>query len=165
MNSFQTEPIVLSGEQFMKLADSLRRPDKDYFDRRNAVFARMEKDISISRTGMDMEVEIPDLDLSFLDEMHDSRYDVCSSTIELCKEFSFEVNVNIVQNVISVLANNALRTVQNIVFDCSDSIVHVATSQNVYNQVGVDQPMIYIKNDGNVELVQSCKTEQISCAA
>lgn len=67
MNNFQTEPIVLSGEQFMKLADSLRRPNKEYMDRRDAIFARMDEEISIERDGMDMEVEIPNLDLSFVD--------------------------------------------------------------------------------------------------
>lgn len=68
MNSFRTEPIVLSGEQFMKLADSLRRPDKEYLVRRDAIFERMDEDISIERDGMDMEVEIPNLNLSFIDE-------------------------------------------------------------------------------------------------
>ena len=67
MNSFRTEPIVLSGEQFMKLADSLRRPDKEYLDRRDAVFAKMDEEISIKREGVDIEVEIPNLDLSFVD--------------------------------------------------------------------------------------------------
>lgn len=69
MNNFQTEPIVLSGEQFMKLADSLRRPDREYLDRRDAVFTKMDEEISIERNEMDIEVEIPNLDLSFVDEM------------------------------------------------------------------------------------------------
>lgn len=69
MNNFQTEPIALSGEQFMKLADSLRRPDKEYLDRRDAIFAKMDEEISIERNEMDIEVEIPNLDLSFVDEM------------------------------------------------------------------------------------------------
>jgi hypothetical protein len=43
MNSFQTEPIVLSGEQFMKLADYLRRPDKEYLATRDAVFKKWMK--------------------------------------------------------------------------------------------------------------------------
>lgn len=63
------EPIVLSGEQFMKLADSLHRPDKEYLDGRDAIFARIDEDINIRRDGMDIEVEILDLDLSFIDEM------------------------------------------------------------------------------------------------
>lgn len=69
MNNFQTEPIALSGEQFMKLADSLRRPDKEYLDRWDAIFAKMDEEISIERNEMDIEVEIPNLDLSFVDEM------------------------------------------------------------------------------------------------
>lgn len=69
MNSFQTEPVILSGEQFTKFAGSLRRPNKEYMNRRDAIFARMDKEISIERNGMNIEVEIPVLDLSFIDEM------------------------------------------------------------------------------------------------
>lgn len=69
MNNFRTEPIVLSGEQFMKLADSLRRQDKGYMNRRDAIFERMDKEISIERDGMEIEVEIPNLDLSFVDRV------------------------------------------------------------------------------------------------
>jgi hypothetical protein len=69
MNNFQTEPIALSSEQFIKLADSLRRPNKEYLDRRDAIFAKMDEEISIERNEMDIEVEIPNLDLSFVDEM------------------------------------------------------------------------------------------------
>lgn len=43
MNNFQTEPIALSSEQFIKLADSLRRPNKEYLDRRDAIFAKMDE--------------------------------------------------------------------------------------------------------------------------
>lgn len=163
MNSFRTEPIVLSGEQFMKLADSLRRPDKEYLDRRDAVFARMDEDISIRRDGMDLEVEIPDLDLSFIDEMRENERGVCSSTIELSGEFI--VNVNDIQNVFNALAEGMLRTVKNTVLDCADSMVHIAMSQCVYNQVGVDKPMLYIEDRDNDKLMQPCKTEQIAYAA
>lgn len=69
MNSFRTEPIVLSNRQFIELADSLRRPDKEYMNRRNALFAKMDEEVSITENGTDMEVEIPDMDLSFIDEM------------------------------------------------------------------------------------------------
>lgn len=69
MNGFRTEPIVLSAGQFIELADSLRRPDKEYMNRRNALFAKMDEEINIATNGMDMEVEIPDMDLSFTDEM------------------------------------------------------------------------------------------------
>lgn len=68
MNSFQTEPIVLSGEQFMKLANSFRRPDKEYLHRRDAIFAKMDEEIRIKRNGIDIEVGISDLDLSFIDK-------------------------------------------------------------------------------------------------
>lgn len=68
LNSFRTEPIVLSGEQFMKLANSLRRPNKEYMDRRDAIFTKMDKEISIKRNGTDIEVEIPNLDLSFINK-------------------------------------------------------------------------------------------------
>lgn len=165
MNSFRTEPIVLSGEQFMKLADSLRRPDKEYLDRRDAVFTKMDEDISIRRDGTNIEVEIPDLDLSFIDEMSDNNSNICTSTIELSGEFSYVVNVDNVQNVISALAESMLRTVKNTVVDCADSIGQIAMRQYVYNQMGVDKSMIYIEDNDGDRLMQPCKTEQISYAA
>ena len=39
MNTYWTEPVILSREQFRQLSDSLCRPDKEYMDRRNALFA------------------------------------------------------------------------------------------------------------------------------
>ena len=39
MNTYWTEPVILLREQFMQLSDSLCRPDKEYMDRRNALFA------------------------------------------------------------------------------------------------------------------------------
>lgn len=66
MGSFKTEPIVLSNNQFAILAESLRRMDRAYLERRNAAFTKMDKDITIIRNGQDMEVDIPDLDLSFI---------------------------------------------------------------------------------------------------
>lgn len=69
MNTYWTEPIILSREQFRKLADSLCKPDKEYMDRRNAIFEQMDEQINMKRNGRDMEIEIPGLDLSFIDEM------------------------------------------------------------------------------------------------
>ena len=39
MNTYWTEPVILSREQFRQLSDSLCRPDKEYMDRCNALFA------------------------------------------------------------------------------------------------------------------------------
>ena len=35
--------------------------------RRDAVFARIDKEISMERNGTDIRVDIPELDLSFID--------------------------------------------------------------------------------------------------
>lgn len=69
MNTYWTEPVILSREQFRQLSDSLCRPDKEYMDRRNALFAQMDEQINMKQNGRDMEVEISGLDLSFIDEM------------------------------------------------------------------------------------------------
>ncbi|MCM1232329.1 MAG: hypothetical protein NC489_19575 [Ruminococcus flavefaciens] len=86
MNSFRTEPIVLSGEQFEKLAHSLHRPDKEYIERRDAIFARIDEEISVKRHGTDVEVDIPDLDLSFIDEMQSKKRNICAPNIRLSGE-------------------------------------------------------------------------------
>lgn len=165
MNSFRTEPIVLSGEQFMKLANSLCRPDREYMDRRDAIFAKMDGEISIKRDGMDLEVEIPDLDLSFIEEMHRKEKHIFSSTIELSGEVSYILNGINVPNVFSAIAESRLKTVSNIEFNCSDSITRVDLEQCVYNQMGVDKPMIYVKEKNIDKIMQPCKTGQIVYAA
>lgn len=165
MNSFRTEPLVLSGEQFMQLANSLCRPDREYMDRRDAIFAKMDGEISIKRDGMDLEVEIPDLDLSFIDEMHRNEKRVFSSTIELSGEVSYILNGINVQNVFSAIAESRLKTVSNIEFDCSNNMTRVALEKCVYNQMGVDKPMIYVKERNINKTMQPCKTEQIIYAA
>ena len=75
MNGFLTEPVILSGNQSVKFLDSLRRPDREYLDRLHGIFRKMDEDISIRRMGMDMELEIAGLDLSFLDKI-DEKMDL-----------------------------------------------------------------------------------------
>lgn len=161
MNSFRTEPIVLSGEQFMKFADSLRRPNKEYMDRRDAIFEKMDEEISIEREGMDIEVEIPNLDLSFIDEMHSNAGNVCSSTIELSGEVSYIVNDDYAQKVLNAM----VESVASVVLDCSDNMSHINLEQLVYNQVGVDKPLTYVKEKSDAKMMQPCKTGQIAYAA
>lgn len=161
MSVFRTEPIVLSSEQFIELADSLRRPDKEYMDRRDAIFARMDEEISIERDGMDIEVEIPNLDLSFIDDMQGNAEDDCSSTIELSGEVSYDINADYIQRVLSAMAESVV----GIVFDCADSMTHIDLSHSVYNQVGVDKTSAYVKEKDNGKMMQPCKTEQIAYAA
>lgn len=62
MYRFKTEPIVLSYKQ----ANFLYMPDNEHIANRNAIFAKMDAEISIKRNGMDIEVDIPGLDLSFI---------------------------------------------------------------------------------------------------
>lgn len=56
-------PIILSKEQFKALSALLVHPDPAYMEQRDAVFARADSEIMITRIGQDMEVEIPGLEL------------------------------------------------------------------------------------------------------
>lgn len=69
MSSFITEPIIISGEYSSDFLGSLLHPDSDYMHNQRAIFEEMDRTININKNGMDIEVEIQDLDLSFLDEM------------------------------------------------------------------------------------------------
>ena len=68
MGGFFTEPIVISGRQSIEFIDSLINPDEDYIHNRDIFFDEMDHSISIQKNGMDLEVDIPGLDLSFLDD-------------------------------------------------------------------------------------------------
>lgn len=68
MSSFLTEPIIISGEHSSDFLESLLHPNADYMHNQMSVFEEMDRTINISKNGMDMEVDIQDLDLSFLDE-------------------------------------------------------------------------------------------------
>lgn len=70
MENRYTGPILLSTGQFRQLAASLTRPDKAYMARRDAVFARIDNEISLERNGTDIRVDIPELDLSFIDRQN-----------------------------------------------------------------------------------------------
>lgn len=58
--------INLTKDQFSKLVDLLRHPDPIYMQRRDAVFQKMDEEITITHNGQDMEVDIPCLDLSMI---------------------------------------------------------------------------------------------------
>lgn len=68
MGGFFTEPIVISGRQSIEFIDSLINPDEDYIHNRDTFFDEIDHSISIQKNGMDLEVDIPGLDLSFLDD-------------------------------------------------------------------------------------------------
>lgn len=58
--------INLTKDQFSQLADSLRHPDPVYMQHRDAVFRKMDEEITITHNGQDMEVDILCLDLSMI---------------------------------------------------------------------------------------------------
>lgn len=70
MENRYTGPILLSAGQFRQLAASLIRPDKAYMARRDTVFTEIDNEISMERNGTDIRVDIPELDLSFIDRQN-----------------------------------------------------------------------------------------------
>lgn len=70
MNGFITEPIRLSSEQSKAFCNSLFRPSAEYLSNIGNIFSNLDREISINRTGRDIEIDIPNLDLSFIDEMN-----------------------------------------------------------------------------------------------
>lgn len=62
-NESLEEGIVLSGEQATVFLKSLFKPDKEYLNKRDDIFAKMDKEISIIRNGSDIEVDISGFDL------------------------------------------------------------------------------------------------------
>lgn len=72
MNSFITKPVVIQGESTLGFIRSLMHPDSRYMQLRNAVFDEIDRNINIQRDGMDMNVDIQDLDLSFIDSRTDA---------------------------------------------------------------------------------------------
>ena len=75
MKGFHTELIVIEREHVKEFLDSLRRPDIDYLQRKNAIFDEMDSTMQVQYEGMDIEVEIQDLDLSFIDDEIDEVND------------------------------------------------------------------------------------------
>ena len=92
MNGFLTEPIILTGEQSTKFINSLSRPDSEYLNKVNRIFNKMDEEISIQRKGMDLEVEIADLDLSFIDEENPEE-SVPAFDVGLSTEVSFVLDI------------------------------------------------------------------------
>lgn len=162
MNSFRTEPIVLSGEQFMKLAASLRRPDEEYMDRRDKMFAKMDENITIQRNGMDMEVDIPDLDLSFIDEMNCSEEKVFASVIETKAEIDYVIRYE--RRVFETITGESLITTNTVKIGYANSMERMTLEHCVCNQADWDKPEGYVK-DKNSNDMQPCKTEQLAYAA
>ncbi len=62
----RTNPIVLSGREGEAFIGSLLRPDESCIRRRDELFAETDERVNIKRNGTDMDVDIPDMDLSFL---------------------------------------------------------------------------------------------------
>lgn len=161
MNGFLTEPIILSGEQSVAFIDSLCRPDKEYLNRRDEIFAKMDEEISIERNGMDMEVEIPDLDLSFIDEMNNEKESELISNIEISTEYSFEVdNTCVAREIFRKIINARLKTVNNIVFDSADSLNKKVHDSCTYSGKGMDKLKGYVKDKNGSSMSQTDKREQ-----
>lgn len=159
MNGFLTEPIILSGEQSVAFINSLRRPDEEYLNRRDEIFAKMDEEIRIERNGMDMEVEIPDLDLSFIDEMNNQKESGLVSNIEINAECSFEV-ASMASEIVKKIISARWKTVNNIVFDSDDSLRRKAHDSCIYSGKGINKIKGYVKDKNDNNMSQADKTEQ-----
>lgn len=161
MNGFLTEPIILSGEQSVAFFNSLRRPNKEYLNRRDELFAKMDEKISIQRNGMDMEVEIPDLDLSFIDEMNNPKERELTSNIKISAEDSFEIdNTSVATEIFKKIISARLTTVNNMVFDSTDSLNGIEHDSCMYSGSGMDKLKGYVKDKNGNNMSQADKTEQ-----
>lgn len=169
MNGFLTEPIVLSGEQSAAFLNSLRRPNKEYLNRRDEIFAKMDEEISIARNGMDMEVEIPGLDLSFINEMNNEREQELVSDIEISAEYSCEAEyTSLSKKIFKKIMSARLTTVNDIVFDSIDGLNRVVNDSScMYSGNGIDKLAGYVKDkkDSNMSQADKAGQEQMALAS
>lgn len=137
MDGFLTEPIVLSGRQAVEWLDSLRNPNREYLERRNGIFEKMDAEISIQRNGMDMEVEIPGLDLSFIDEMDKKVFGLFQTTIN--------------ENVFFVSENEIRQK--------------ICTYHEIGKDKFTEMPSVRNKKDDYMDIADTYQAEQIADAA
>lgn len=158
MNTFLTEPIILSGEQAMEFIVSLRRPDIKYLDRRNAIFSQIDESISIQRNGLDMEVEIPGLELSFIDEMQENGRHV---SLELSTEASFYLDQ---MDIVGKFFEKGIKENITIVaaYDYKESMERV---ECVYNETGKESFEVCVKSRTCARMIEVNKIEQMTFAA
>lgn len=161
MDGFLTEPIVLSGSQSVEFINFLRNPGSEYLNRRNEIFDEMDANISIQRKGRDMEVDIPDLDLSFIDE----KSQACSG-IELHMEVSVVVNSDSadlghfykIDEECSKIVNSDSGVLMKIGADIKRKTLE-------YNDIGRDTPGASVKDKKDQSMIDAYKTEQLADAA
>lgn len=159
MNGFLTEPIILTGEQSTKFINSLSRPDSEYLDKVNKIFNKMDEEISIQRKGMDLEVEIADLDLSFIDEENSEESDR-SFDVGLSTEVSFVLDI---KNIDTKLFEKMNRLVTVAMY--TDNQNKTRRERCVYNEIGRDNSEASVRGKGNDYMINMCKAEQIIFAA
>ena len=157
MNGFWTEPIILSGEQAVEFMDSLRRPSEEYLDRRNEFFSQIDEEISIQRNGMDIEVEIAGLDLSFIDGMKDESRGV---SLELSTEVNFVLEHK--DTVGRLFRKFSERSTIIADYDYKDSMERVDCEYNVTRK---SNPEAFVKNKTGAHMMKAHKIEQITFAA
>lgn len=159
MNGFLTKPVVLSGRQSVEFINSLRNPGKEYLNKRNEIFDRMDAGISIERKGRDLEVEIPNLDLSFIDEESEA-----SSGIELSIEVSVVLDAGCMDcSHFHKIDESCLKVINsNSFFDFEDG---GKRESFIYNETGRDMPVVSVKDKRSDCMAEAYKTEQIADAA
>lgn len=159
MSGFLTEPIILSGKQSVKFINSLYHPDLEYLEKVNKIFDKIDEDISVQRNGMDLEVEIEGLDLSFIEEELQEE-SISFSDIELNTEVSFVLGVRNMDNKLSEKMNRLIT-----VGTYMDNQNKTKREACVYNEIGKDKLDASVKGKDNDYLINVCKAEQIIIAA
>lgn len=159
MNGFLTEPIILTGEQSTKFINSLCRPNSEYLDRMSKIFNKMDEEISIQRKGMDLEVEIADLDLSFIDE-ENLKESVSPFDVELSTEVSFVLDMKSMDSMLFEKINRLVTVAM-----YTDDQNKTRRERCIYNEMGRDNSEASVTGKGNDYMINACKVEQIIFAA
>lgn len=159
MDGFLTEPLILSGRQSVEFINSLCSPERDYLRRRDEIFNKMDAEISIQRRGQDMEVDIPDLDLSFIDNESE-----ISSGIKLSMEVSVVMNVGCMESGHFRKADRScLKTINSDVF--TDFGSGAKRELFIDSETGRDMPSAAVKDKTRGDMLEAYRTDQIADAA
>ena len=119
----------------------------------------MDEEISIQRKGMDLEVEIADLDLSFIDEENPEE-SVPAFDVGLSTEVSFVLDI---KNIDTKFFEKMNRLVTVAMY--TDNQNKIRRERCVYNEIGRDNSEASVRDKGNDYMINMCKAEQIIFAA
>lgn len=161
MNGFLTEPIILSGEQSIDFINSLQRPDKEYIARRDKIFSKMNDDISIHQNGMDFEVEIANLDLSFIDEMDNEKENKLNSNIDIDSEYNVKDDkIDLVREIFKKICIAKSANENSVIFADTDYLNRIVERSCMYSGSSMNDSKGYVIGKSRVDMSMAGKKEQ-----